>query len=459
MKTLTLNHSIDHAHFRCTVFMIAFAVAALAVSLVAQAVVPPPDGGYPNFNTAEGQNALLSLTTGVGNTAVGWFSLSSDLDGSFNTAVGAGTLLLNIGDQSTGEGVENTAVGTAALLLNTTGSRNTALGVLALENNDTGSNNTAIGSEALANSITGVDNTAVGQSALSSNTNGDNNTATGYAALFSNTFGRANTANGYLALRSNTSGSFNTALGRVALTNHQTGDFNIAIGNQAVEHQTSGEGNTFIGSGVAPGFTTGDNNIVLGRGAGSTLLTGSGNVIIGAGVGTAGGQNNQTWIRNIRDTPQPVGAGVNVVTIDSGGRLGHDVSSCRYKKDIKPMDKVSEMLFALEPVTYHYKKEIDPTGSIGYGLIAEDVAKLNPDLALRNAKGEIEGVHYQQINMMLLNEFLKQHRKVQELETTVAQQAKGMEVLTAQLKEQAAQIQKVSAEIVVNKPAPQLAAH
>ena len=154
---------------------------------------------------------------------------------------------------------------------------------------------------------------------------------------------------------------------------------------------------------------------------------------------------------------QPVSGTVDLVTVRlSDGRLGHDVSSRRYKEDIKPMDKVSEMLFALEPVTYHYKKEIDPIGSVGYGLIAEDVAKLNPDLALRNAKGEIEGVHYQQINIMLLNEFLKEHRNVQVLETTVAQQAKEMERLTAQLREQAAQIQKVSAQLEVSKSAPQV---
>src|SRR6478752_5907490 len=115
----------------------------LGLSPLVQAVVPSPDGGYPNVNTAEGQNALFSLTTGQWNTALGGFTLWRNTDGSFNTAVGTGALLLNVGNQSTLEGVQNTAVGAAALLSNSTGSSNTAVGALALENN-TASFNTAM---------------------------------------------------------------------------------------------------------------------------------------------------------------------------------------------------------------------------------------------------------------------------------------------------------------------------
>ena len=151
---------------------VVFVLVWFAIAPLVRAVVPAPDGGYPGFNTAEGQNALFNLTTGVGNTAVGWFSLWSDTDGSYNTAVGAGTLLFNVGNQSTGEGAQNTAIGTAALLNNTTGSFNTATGTTALVNNTEGVGNTAVGGSALYSNITGINNTAVGHIALFTN-NGD----------------------------------------------------------------------------------------------------------------------------------------------------------------------------------------------------------------------------------------------------------------------------------------------
>jgi len=187
-------------------------------------------------------------------------------------------------------------------------------------------------------------------------------------------------------------------------------------------------------------------------------------VCIGEGVSGEAGVNDGTYIRNVAFTAQPVGGTVFAVTVDSANnKLGFDPSSRRYKQDIKPMDKASEALFSLKPVTYRYKKNIDPSQGLAFGLIAEDVAKVNPDLALHNAKGEIESVRYEAINMMMLNEFLKEHSTVEQLKSTVAkqeaiiaQQQKGMEVLTAQLKEQAAQIQKVSAQLEVSKPASQV---
>jgi septal ring factor EnvC (AmiA/AmiB activator) len=134
------------------------------------------------------------------------------------------------------------------------------------------------------------------------------------------------------------------------------------------------------------------------------------------------------------------------------------------------MDKASEALYRLKPVTYRYKKEIDKTQSLAFGLIAEEVAEANPDLVAHNSQGQPESVHYEMVNAMLLNEFLKEHKKVEEqqskidnqqasiaeLKATVAQQANGMEVLTAQLKQQVAQIQKVRARLEVNKPAPEV---
>src|SRR5262245_8007139 len=244
----------------------------LAVGQKGQAVSPPPDGGYPGFNTAEGQNALLNLSTGVGNTAAGWYSLFSNTDGSFNTALGAGTLLFNIGDQSTGEGTKNTALGTAALLFNTTGQLNTAVGATALLNNTTGEFNTASGVQALAN-----------------NTEGSLNTAGGWRALRMNTTGEQNTATGVGALDSNTEGNDNTAVGVNALL------FNIS----------------------------GDNNTALGRGAGIDIH-GSGNVCIGEGVSGEDGVDDSTYIRNVNTTDQSPAADVAYVTVRlSDGRLGH----------------------------------------------------------------------------------------------------------------------------------------
>jgi hypothetical protein len=356
----------------------------------AQAVVPPPDGGYPGFNTAEGQNALQSLTTGSANTAVGWFSLFSDTTGSFNTATGAGSLLFNTAD-------ENTAFGAAALLFNTAGFQNTAVGAAALLNN----NGFAVDAP---NGGPGSANTAVGARALSGNTSGG-----------------SNTANGAQALQDNTTGAANTAIGSFALFNNTTGNSNTALGN----------------------------------GAGQPI-TGSGNVCIGGGVSGEAGVDNSTYIRNVNTLLQNFSAGVNdYVTVRlSDGRLGHTalVSSQRYKHDIKPLATTSEALYALKPVSFRLKKQFDATQALGFGLIAEEVEKIDPALVYRNAKGQVESVRYEMVNAMLLNEFLKEHRKVENLEATVAQQHKDFEAAVAELK---GQIQKVSAQLELSKPAPQ----
>jgi len=386
------------------------ALGLLALASRTQAVVPAPDGGYPGGNTAEGTNALLSRTTGLYNTAIGVSSLLSITDGNFCTAVGAGALLGNTAGQ-------NTATGAGALLSNTTGDSNTANGAFTL----------------FSNTI-GLGNTATGFDALFSNTEGAGNTATGYQALYSNTAGVANTANGTFALHANTIGEFNTASGDGALLNN-----------------TEGFGNTANGGSALSSNSTGNNNTALGYNAGFNI-TGTGNVCIGEGVLGVAGEFNTTWIRNIHNTVQPVvGTDPDNVTVNSAGRLGRgDVSSRRYKHDIKPMDNASEAILALKPVTFRYNKEYDATQTLAYGLIAEDVAQVYPDLVGRNREGQPESVRYEQINAMLLNEFLKEHRKMED-------QQKQINALTVQLKEQAAQIQKVSAQVKMSRPAQQVA--
>jgi hypothetical protein len=367
--------------------------------LAAPQVAPPADGCYPGFTTAEGCNALNFLTTGAGNTGLGWYSLYVDTTGSYNTGVGPGALVLNNADS-------NTAVGAAALLLNTSGTENTANGTDALVYNDTGSENSAFGAFALFNST------------------GQNNTAIGARALLNNT-----------------SGSFNTAIGQAALLNNDTGGSNIAIGVQALGNNTSGS-----------------NNIALGDTAGSGLTTGSGNLYIG-GTGSVAGESNHTYIQNINVTTVS-GGGTDTVTVDlTTGLLGHLSSSRRYKEGIKSMDNTSEALFALKPVTYRYKKEIDSSQSLAFGLIAEEVADVNPDLVARNAEGQPEAVHYEMVNAMLLNEFLKEHRAFLEEQHKVAQQQKEIDLLKAELKEQRSLIQTVRDRIEMNRSKPEVVAN
>ncbi len=367
------------------------ALACFALFPRAQAVLPAPDGGYPGGNTAEGQAALLSLTSGSFNTAVGFLSLRTNTTGSFNTAIGAGALLVNTAGQ-------NTATGAAALFSNTTGFQNTANGA----------------------------------SALFSNTEGADNTGNGALALFLNTTGGTNTADGAQALQNNTTGSNNTAIGDTALFNNTTGGGNTALGSSAGFNQT----------------------------------TGGGNVYIGFGINGVAGETNSCYIASIFGQTSTNGV---PVFINSDNKLGTMTSSRRFKEEIKPMEQASEALFALKPVTFRYKKKIDPAGTAQFGLVAEEVEKVNPDLIVRDKEGKPYSVRYDQVNAMLLNEFLKEHRKVEELnstvatklatiadlESTVAQQQKGMEVLTARLNEQAAQIQKVNAQLEMSKAAPQ----
>jgi Chaperone of endosialidase len=482
MKTVT--------NFVCRPFAL-FAFMCAAISPATRALNPPPDGGYPGGNTAEGTNALFSLTTGGYNTALGFFSLRSNTTGSFNTAVGAATLLANTGAQNTATGAGallsntsgafNTANGAFALFSNTGGSSNTALGNMALFNNTSGDRNTALGESALIANTMGASNTAMGVSALRNNVSGNYNTAVGHDALVVNEVS-GNTAVGFRAAYSNTNGASNTAVGYAALFGNSAGDENTAVGASALSASTTGGLNTAIGSGALANNASGANT-ALGWHAGINNINGFENIYIG---NEGGGPNETNVMRLGRSGDAPTlftyieGIfGINVsgtaVYIDSDGELGTVTSSIRYKHSIKDMNDASDVLLALRPVSFRYKPEIDPAQTAQFGLVAEEVEKVQPDLVVRDRNGNPYSVRYEAINAMLLNEFLKEHRKVEqqqatitELKATVAQQRKDLataaaqqeneiQVLRASLKEQASQIQKVSAQIETSKPGRQVA--
>ena len=316
----------------------------LALAQIVFAVNPPPDGGYPNGNTAEGEDALFRLGEGLRNTAVGFQALYNNAHGADNTAIGYGALHENVG-------FLNTACGFQALYFNTTGRRNTAYGL---------------------------------------------------NALYANTGGFNNTACGYLALASNTTGFNNIGLGLSAGSANTTGSNNINIGNAGVD----GESKT---------IRLGDSHQI------ATYVAGISGATVADGVG---------------------------VIIGTDGHLGTVVSSARYKDSIKPMDKASEAILSLEPVTFRYKKDLDPKAIPQFGLVAEQVEKVDPDLVARDENGKPYTVRYEAVNAMLLNEFLKEHRKVERLEAALS-------AVNARLAEQDSKIQKVNALLELSKGAPQ----
>jgi hypothetical protein len=383
-----------HLNKAAAVFLVVLAFGCFCFSPLAQAVSPPPDGGYPNKNTAEGDQALFSLTTGNSNTATGYQALQNNTTGPHNTASGVW-----------------------ALRNNTAGADNTASGYEALFNNTTGLFNTASGSQALLSNTTGINNTATGESALQRNTTASDNTATGESALQRNTTGLGNTANGSEALVANTSGERNTAIGFDSLEKNTTGSFNVALG--------AGAGSNVI---------TADDVICIGRAVDGVNVSGT------------------CFIGNIRGV-QTQNANALPVVIDGAGQLGTVASSERFKKDIAIMGQASEGILSLRPVTFHYKT--DGTSTPQFGLIAEEVAKVNPALVLPDKEGKPYTVRYDAVNAMLLNEFLKEHCKVESLEKAMVEQQKENAAMRAMLKEQAAQIQKVSAQLELHKAAPQ----
>jgi hypothetical protein len=413
--------------------LITFALICFALVQNAQAVLPPPDGGYgpPDYgagNTAEGQDALFSLTSGAVNTATGFLSLYNNTTGNFNTAIGAGALLNNTADQ-------NTATGAGALLNNTTGVLNTANGEAALFFN-----------------TTGIRNTATGASALVQNTTGDQNTACGWRSLGKNTTGFWNTADGADALAANTTGARNTATGQSALSRNTTGSLNTATGNDALSSNTIGARNTAVGQFALVDNTTGSQNTAIGFNAGVDVSTAANVICIGANVGGAN-VSNTTWIANVYGRTTRNGI-VAPVVVSADGQLGTVASSERFKKDIATMQKASEAVLSLRPVTFHYKTDTKDTPQ--FGLIAEEVAKVNPALVLPDEQGKPYTVRYDAVNAMLLNEFLKEHRKNEEQEKAIAELKSGMTALAATVQEQAAQIQKVRTQLEPSKPSTHL---
>ena len=550
----------------CRLFLVFLCLVTIGPA--AQALTPPPDGCYPAYTTAEGCNALQSLTTGLANTGVGWYSLFGNSTGSYNTAVGAGALDLNTASSNTAvgavalllntSGTQNTATGIDTLVLNTTGSDNTANGAFALSSNTTGSGNVAIGSQAGSSLTTGSNNidignvgvasesntirigdpaihagifmagitpmspaapneavlvnpatgqlgsadvssfgvvstdpgnTAVGDQALASNDGGGYNDAVGAFALFSNIDGSFNNAFGNSALSLNIHASENTAIGDLTLANNDsTGNgkaqFNTAVGAQALFTNTDGDSNNAIGF-YALGFNTtgafnqaigvsallnndtgganiavgnfaaianvsGGYNTVVGDEAGQDITDGFDNIYIGATAGNGFGNENATirigdpghvfdcYIAGISGQTASGGA---QVFITGDGKLGTLTSSARFKDDIKPMANTSESILALKPVTFRYKREIDPEGIPQFGLLAEDVDAVNPKLVVHDKKGKPYTVRYEAVNAMLLNEFLKEHRTVEELKATVAQQEEQIEALAAGLQKVSAQLE------------------
>ena len=356
------------------------AFGCFALSQTAQAVVPPPDGGYANRNTAEGRDALFSLTTGMDNTA---------------------------------------------------------LGFQALYNGTTASGNTAVGSQALLSNIASTRNVAVGAAALDSLTSGEMNTAVGNVSL-----------------EQGVSVNFNTALGRHALGRTQ-GDQNTGLGFFAGWNLSDdGTNNIYIGNAGPVPIGTESNTIRLGTQTG-TIVT----------VGNPPFESHPMPLHKATFIAGISGTALNgtPVLINANGRLGTAPSSARFKEDIKPMDKSSEAILALKPVMFRYKKEVDAEHTPQFGLVAEQVEKLNPDLVTRDPDGKAFTVRYEAVNAMLLNEFLKQHRQVQEQKATITQlksivakqeataahQQKEIETLTAGL-------QKVSAQVQMSRSAPQI---
>jgi hypothetical protein len=302
----------------------------------------------------------------------------------------------------------NTAEGDGALDRLTTGTLNTAIGLAAMQNNTTGSENTAVGEEALFGGT--------------ANSHGNGNTAVGVAAMFRNFGGDFNTAIGEFALNRNSTGNYNTANGVSALQRNTTGSNNIGVGAFAGFHLTFGDNNIDIGN---RGVANESNTIRIGR----------------------KGTQQATFIAGIRGTTT-AGMDAVPVVIDSDGQLGTVSSSARFKDEIKPMDKASEAILALKPVTFHYKS--DHTGTPQFGLIAEEVAKVDPDLVVRDENGAIYTVRYEAVNAMLLNEFLKEHQTVSDLKDLTAKQQAMMAQQQKQIEALTGALEKVSTRLELN---------
>ena len=373
-------------------------------------------------NTAVGHGALGANTTGSSNTALGGLSLNTNTSGNNLVALGQWVLMNNT------TGGNNTAAGQAAMLNNTTGCCNAAVGQAALNGNTTGNANSALGGSALQDNTTGSGNTAVGQGALLHNTTASNNTAAGQNSLGSNTTGTNNAAFGTNALAASATGNGNSAFGAGALA-ASTGTENVAVGTGALGSITGGVGDIAIGWGALGTTTGGNNNIAIGTQAGMNVAGNANNIHIGnTGVS---GDNNTIRIGTQGTQSAFFAAGISGATtglsgavpvvVDTNGQLGTVSSSARFKEDVHDMADASSGLLQLRPVTFRYKAPYqDGSKPLDYGLIAEEVAKIYPDLVVKDASGQIQTVQYQKLTPMLLNELQKEHERTQKLEERLA---------------------------------------
>ena len=403
-----------------------------------------------NYNTAVGAKSLMENVSGNFNTATGIEALKAKTTGEWNTAIGTQSLFTN------SVGRDNTAIGTQSLFRNSTGSQNTATGVQALHFNTVGSQNTAVGNAALLNNTIGTSNTAIGYGALENNVNAINNTAVGARALRENK-GSQNTAIGISALERNVAASMNTAIGVSVLAVNE-GEANTGVGHHALARNQAGARNAALGSGALFANFKGNNNTAIGHGAGANQTTGSNNTSIGFGAGANQTTDNDNIYINNSGIQSPIESGTirigtagphtrvflagvtgvpmtgSVVVVNAQGQLGIQGSSLRYKEHIQDMGEVSEGLQKLRPVSFRYKSgEGEPANPRAFGLIAEEVAKVYPELVTYSATGEVESVQYLQLTALLLNELQQQEKTIQEQQTYMRAQDKRFDKVLARI--------------------------
>ncbi len=360
-----------------------------------------------------------------------------DSDGSRNTAMGTDALARLT------DGFDNTASGSEALRFNTTGVANTAFGSFALRSNTSGANNTAVGRQALVLNDTGQANVAIGVDALFGNTTGGSNTAIGFGTLNLNTSGSANTATGFLALVSNSTGIRNVGIGYTALRDNSTGRNNTAIG-WAAGQRTTGNDNVLI---AHRGVVDESQTMRLGT-RGTEGVPGSGVI--------------RTFIAGVRGvtTSRP---GIPVL-IDASGQLGTISSSRRHKQEIQAMADASDRLLQLRPVQFQYT-DADGSGErpVQYGLIAEEVAEVFPELVYLDEEGQPETVGYHLLPALLLNELQKEHalnqaqsEKLDRQEKLLAEQSLQLTEMRL-LKEKMAAVEKLVSNLQLSSKDVQLA--
>jgi trimeric autotransporter adhesin len=455
----------------------AIALSGLSATSLYAAQPPNPSSVLSDsfYNTAMGSVALSHITppnrqcvpfalsasaymSGCGNTASGFGALDQNTTGYSNTADGAGSLFADT------SGAYNTAVGTLTMFHTSSGRGNAAFGALGLFNNTSGSYNLAAGNYALLSNSAGKSNTAVGNSTMYFNTSGGYNTASGTFALYQNATGSYNTAAGAYALNSSTTGSGNVGIGAGALqksynaSSGTSSNYNVAVGYLAMFHNSTGSAagnntavgyyslannaainNSAFGSGALGATTTGNGNTGVGTNAGLNLTSGSYNTYIG--YNTPGITAADNYVTQIGVFSAPAGgptpftpttyiSGISTsvitgaaVVVNSSGQLGVLASAERYKTDITSLGTTSDKLAQLRPVSFHLKSE--PNGAVQYGLIAEEVNKVYPELVIHDKEGNIQGLRYDELAPMLLNEMQKER-------TTIAAQATEIQTLEAQ---------------------------